>query len=73
MCRHTMSMSDNISLTPEQFREFRLDLFTVQRRAADAMGVAWTTLNRWERGHAPIPKWASALLLAWHASGRKRV
>lgn len=60
-------------LSSHDFRELRLNMFTVQRRAAEAMGVTHETLSRWERGRRPIPRWAEELLKAWSANGRQRV
>lgn len=43
-------------LTPEAFREAREALGYTQAQLAEALDVTRQTINRYERGHEPIPR-----------------
>ena len=44
-------------MTPLEIVEAREALHMKQVELARALGVSTNTVNRWERGHHPIPPW----------------
>ena len=55
-----MKRPDFNKLTPESFREIRMRLGFVSRKAlALFLGVSWRTVENWEQGRSPIPEWMS--------------
>ena len=49
-------------MTPEDMKRRRAVLRWTQARLAEAMGVTWNTVARWETGQRRIPEMAIKLL-----------
>lgn len=51
-----------LTLTPDDLKALRAARGLSQRALADLIGVSRNTINRWEMGLHPIPKWAYLLM-----------
>jgi DNA-binding XRE family transcriptional regulator len=52
-------------VTSTELYHIRTSRAHTQRQLADALGVAWNTVARWERGERPIPRWVDQSLAVW--------
>jgi len=51
-----------MQLTPQLLKEFRAHFGFTQRSLAYKLGVWRNTVNRWEMGVNPIPRWLASVL-----------
>lgn len=53
-------------MTGKQLKKQRTERHMTQKDLAEALGVRWNTVWRWENGYHPIPAWVDKLLsLLW--------
>lgn len=50
------------SMTPRTLKNRRASLGLTQEQLAEQLGVVRNTINRWEMGLHPIPRWAEKVL-----------